>query len=136
MHILRSALLLGFLLISGSAWSANENEPAKASEKIIGEWQGVKGWETTPNISMQFEKAGTFKTKERQGAGLTKDNKKIEAKTVTVAEGRYKIEGRQLKITFKVDGKEVSQTREIKMLTDKVLILANDAGKTSEYKKK
>ncbi len=116
---------------------AQEKASAReAAEKIVGEWQGVKGWEAMPNISMQFEKDGTFKTKERRGPGLTKDNKQIEAKTVTLAEGCYQIEGRQLTITFKADGKEVTPTRAIKMLTDKVLIRANDSGKTSEYKKK
>jgi uncharacterized protein (TIGR03066 family) len=131
-----AALLVGVLLVSGPAWGGDDKPAPKAAEQIVGEWQGVKGWETTPDMGVQFDKDGTFKVTRRKGPGFTKDNKKIEATTETIAEGRYKIEGNQLKLTAKVDGKEATQSREIKTLTDKVLILANEAGKTSEYKKK
>ena len=132
----RGVVWVVFLAVSGPAWGGAGDLSPKASEQIVGEWQGVKGWDITSEMGLQFDKDGTFKVTRRQGPGLTRDNKKTEAKTVTVAEGRYTIEGGQLRMTAKVDGKEATQSREIKTLTDKVLILANDSGKTSEFKRK
>src|SRR6516225_136067 len=98
-----AVILIGFLSLPGPGWGADETSTPKASKQIVGEWQGVKGWETTPDMGLQFDRDGTFKVTERTGPGLTKDNKKIEAKTVTVAEGRYTIEGKQLTMVAQVD---------------------------------
>jgi uncharacterized protein (TIGR03066 family) len=135
MSICRSLAVLVLLFLPATIWCGDDQKPAKASELIIGVWTGVKGWETSPDLSMQFEKSGTFKLLERKGESLTKGNKKIAAETVTVASGSYTIKGQRLTMSAKVDGKEVTDSRTIKTLTDKTLILVNDEGKTSEYRR-
>jgi len=146
MRALQSLLVLALVFLSGctrsddnkDSWKAPKlnEDSGKATEHIVGLWQAVKGFDVTPHMSFEFERAGTFKVMERTGPGLTKDNKKTEERTVTVAEGRYKVEGKQLTMTGKVDGDEVTSIRMIKTLTDRVLIVENDKGKTSEFEKR
>jgi uncharacterized protein (TIGR03066 family) len=105
-------------------------------QQLIGEWQVVKGPDLTPSMSIEFAKDGRFKLMEQEGPGLTKGGKKLAAKTVTVAEGRYTIDRNKLVMTAKQNDKEVKETRSIKTLTEKSLILADEKGTTSEFKKK
>jgi uncharacterized protein (TIGR03066 family) len=129
-----SAFLVG-LLLAAPGWGRDDAK-APTADKLVGEWQVVKSWDMNTDMGLQFAKDGTFKLTERKGPGLRRDGTKTEAKTVTVAEGRYTVEGKTLKMSAKVDGKETTQTRQIKTLTDTALVLADEAGKTSELKKK
>jgi uncharacterized protein (TIGR03066 family) len=72
---------------------------------------------------------------------FTKDGKlkltvKVEGKEISV-EGTYKVEGDSITVTMKgPDGKEKTEKAKIKELTDKKLITVDEKGKIDEFAKK
>lgn len=129
------ALVLTFLICLNDVWCVDDKESTKDFAQIVGLWEVTAGRRVSPDTSLEFSKVGTFKVLRRQGPGITKDNKTIDAKTVTVAEGRYKIEASQLIMTAKVDGEEKTEKYVIKSLTDKLLITVRNDGDVTHYKK-
>jgi uncharacterized protein (TIGR03066 family) len=112
--VMAGVLFLGLALV-GTAGTDN-------AKKIVGVWELVKG-EGPPGSTAEFTKDGKVKV---QG--------KVKDKEFSFS-GTYKIKDDKLTVTMKVEDKDITDTDTIKKLTDKELILEDDKGKVSEFKR-
>lgn len=124
--LLRAIALLGLLLVPAAALADDKKDDPKSDEKlIVGKWKLTKTSQgDLPEgleIVLDIEKGGKFKITSANG------NEK------DVNEGKWKVEGKKFPIEFtEGNRKGMSQTDEIKELTEKKLVLEESNG-TTEY---
>jgi uncharacterized protein (TIGR03066 family) len=120
--LLRLALV-GVLVLGVSVARADDKE---TTGKLVGTWEVIKADKGALPVgsTVEFIKGGKLKVTHKE-----------EGKTV-VGEGTYKVESGALKVAVKVEDKEHNVTLQVKTLTDKELVLANDKDQTATFKKK
>jgi len=132
MYALRLAVcLLSALVLVNQAPAADKID----KDKLVGTWTLVKtSGKALPagaSLTVTFTKDGKFTL---TGKGKIKDEVK-ESKL----SGTYKVDGNKVVVTLKAGDKEKSETRTVKELTDKKLVVErkNDKGETEtvEFKK-
>src|SRR5262245_20769687 len=117
---LAGALVFGLALV-GTAGGGEDN-----AKKIIGLWELTKSSSKVgapPGTKILFAKDGKLKI---SGRVMDKDFS---------FEGTYKVEGKKLKTTVSVAGMEKSDTDTIKTLTADRLVLEDDQGIVTEFKR-
>jgi uncharacterized protein (TIGR03066 family) len=124
--LLRVTALLGLLLVPAGVLADDKKDDPKAYEKlIVGKWKLTKTSQgDLPEgleIVLDVEKGGKFKII------MTNAGEK------DVNEGKWKVEGKKFPIEFTEGSRKgMSQTDEIKELTEKKLTL-HDANDVTEY---
>ena len=121
-----SSFALGcFVLVALSSPASAADDKADNKAKIVGTWSVTKvGTDLPPEAVLVFSKDGKLKI-----TGKVKD------KTFTV-EGTYSVKGDKLTVVMKAGDKEHQETMNIKTLTDKKLVTADDKGKEDEFERK
>ena len=120
LHHVAAALFL----VLGLAVTARAADVDK--EKLLGKWECTDGPEAFKGGTVEFLKDGkgkiTFKGK---------DGKEVTENFT------YAIDGDAVKVTTKgEDGKDVTSPHKVKTLTDKEMVVENDAGNIGKFKKK
>jgi uncharacterized protein (TIGR03066 family) len=114
-----SALVLGVLILSGSATAQDDN-----AKKIVGKWEITKAGGGAPVGSViEFTKDGKL------NAVI-----KIEGMEIKM-DGTYKLEKEKLSVTLKTAEMTVEETLTIKKLTDEAMELEDKDKKIDELKK-
>ena len=122
MRLLRFVGTACLALCLVASTTAAEKEAPNA-KKIVGTWEAVEG-QVPPGSTVEFTRDGKLKA-----------TVKAEDKAFTI-EGTYKVEGDALKATYKHDGEEKTHASRIKTLTGTRLVLEDQDGKVSEFKRK
>jgi uncharacterized protein (TIGR03066 family) len=112
---LAGLLVLGLALV-GMAGTDN-------AKKLVGLWEVTKGEDVPKGTTVEFTKDGKLKL-----------HAKVDDKDLN-ASGTYKVEGNKLTVTVEFGGKSDTHTDTISKLSDDQLILENDKGKTTEFKR-
>jgi uncharacterized protein (TIGR03066 family) len=115
------ALVLGLTLVGTAVGGGGDN-----AKKIVGEW------ELTKSSSKKGAPLGTKILFAKDGK--LKISFKVMDKDFSFG-GTYKVEGKKLKTTISVMGMEKSDTDTIKTLTDDRLVLEDDKGISTEFKR-
>ena len=114
-----SALVLGVLILSGSATAQDDN-----AKKIVGKWEITKAGGGAPVGSViEFTKDG------KMNAVI-----KLEGMEIKM-DGTYKLEKEKLSVTLKTPDMTVEETLTIKKLTDEAMELEDKDKKIDELKK-
>jgi uncharacterized protein (TIGR03066 family) len=112
------------LLFGAAAW-AEDKKPDVDKDKLVGTWEAVKGSETLPlGSTIDFTKDGKLKLTIKEG-----DKSQV-------FEGTYKVDGAAFKATLKDGDKEHTETLKVYRLTDKELVIIDEAGKKDVLSKK
>jgi uncharacterized protein (TIGR03066 family) len=121
---LLSVVLAGCLVAGVSAARAEEKKGDGNAEKAVGTWEVTKGESLPPGSTLELTKDGKLKLV-------------VKAATPVTVEGTYKVDGTKLMVTMKLpDGKDHSETMEIKKLTDTELVTFDMMKQTDTFKKK
>jgi uncharacterized protein (TIGR03066 family) len=142
MQLLRWSLLGSLMVGLAGCGGANTTKPAPSGggssspapqtqasnkDKILGSWNMTKlnGKAPPGEMAVEFTKDGKMKQSAKIG-GQTMTN-----------EGTYQVEGTKLMTTEKgPDKKEKKDTATIEKLTDTELVVKDDKGEVTEFKKK
>jgi uncharacterized protein (TIGR03066 family) len=125
MRLLALALTLGVVGTSG-ALVAEDNKADVTKEKLQGTWESVKADPGTLPAGSLLELAKDGKLKITAKKGNETDS----------IEGTWALTGDKVTISVKVDGNERKTDLTVKKLTATELAVADDMGKSVEFKKK